>query len=727
MKIKQHDITDCGAACLASVAGHYELKLPIAKIREYASTDQRGTNILGMVEAAEKLGFVAKGIKCKNEKGENDFAPLLKVPTPFIAHVLLKNQLQHFVVVYKVSEKKITVMDPGLGDMVHYSQEELLKIWTGNLILLLPDDSSSTGDFKVSMTQRFWFLLTPHKYSLIQSLVGTIIITLLGLAMSLYVQKIIDYVLPSGNKNLLNLLSVVVLAIFIVETYLSYAKSWLVARSGVLIDIRLILGYYQHLLKLPQSFFDSMRVGEIVSRINDAIKIRSFINEVSITFIVNVFIIIFSFAFLFFYSWKIALMMLTMIPLYFIVYIIYNQLNKNIERKMMEQSAELESQLIESLTIAATIKRVGVEDFSNIKTEQLYMRLLDTNFKSFKNSVLVSSTTSLINHTFSVILLWVGSYYVMNQEITPGELFSLYAIVGYFTSPLASLVTMNKSIQSAKIAADRLFQIFDLNVEKKEEQKLSLSKEQLGDIVFKDVAFKYGSRADVFDNFSATIPYQKITAIIGESGSGKSTIAHLLQNMYAVQKGKILIGGQDISLVDLGQLRKRVGIVPQNIDLFSGNMIENIAIGEFEPDMDKVMQISKELGIIDFVEKMPNGFLTYIGENGTLLSGGQKQRLAIARALYQNPDIFIFDEATSSLDAHAESLIGKVIAQLKQQGKTIIIIAHRLSTIKNADKILVLANGKLVQDGNHATLISQVGLYQELFMQQENIIKNSSI
>ncbi len=718
MKIKQHDITDCGAACLASVAGHYELKLPIAKIREYASTDQRGTNILGMVEAAEKLGFVAKGIKCKNEKGENDFAPLLKVPTPFIAHVLLKNQLQHFVVVYKVSEKKITVMDPGLGDMVHYSQEELLKIWTGNLILLLPDDSFSTGDFKVSMTQRFWFLLTPHKYSLIQSLVGTIIITLLGLAMSLYVQKIIDYVLPSGNKNLLNLLSVVVLAIFIVETYLSYAKSWLVARSGVLIDIRLILGYYQHLLKLPQSFFDSMRVGEIVSRINDAIKIRSFINEVSITFIVNVFIIIFSFAFLFFYSWKIALIMLVMIPLYFIIYIIYNQLNKNIERKMMEQGAELESHLVESLTIAGTIKRIGVEEFSNIKTEQLYMRLLDTSFKSFKNSVLVSSTTSLINHVFSVILLWVGAYYVMNQEITPGELFSLYAIVGYFTSPLASLVTMNKSIQSAKIAADRLFQIFDLNVEKKEEQKLSLSKEQLGDIVFKDVAFKYGSRADVFDNFSATIPYQKITAIIGESGSGKSTIAHLLQNMYALQKGKILIGGQDISLVDLGQLRKRLGIVPQNIDLFSGNMIENIAIGEFEPDMDKVMQISKELGIIDFVEKMPNGFLTYIGENGTLLSGGQKQRLAIARALYQNPDIFIFDEATSSLDAHAESLIGKVIAQLKQQGKTIIIIAHRLSTIKNADKILVLANGQLVQDGNHATLISQVGLYQALWNKQ---------
>jgi ATP-binding cassette subfamily B protein len=304
-----------------------------------------------------------------------------------------------------------------------------------------------------------------------------------------------------------------------------------------------------------------------------------------------------------------------------------------------------------------------------------------------------------------------------------------YALTGYFTSPAMSLIGANKTIQNALIAADRLFEIMDLEREDSaspvtersrsvSHRAVELTPQNIGDIRFEDVSFSYGTRVDVFENFSLTIKKGKLTAIIGESGSGKTTLAAILQKLYPLKSGKILIGDININYISQQSLRKSTGTVPQQLNLFSGTVTENIALGDFEPDLQKIVEICTMLGMLPFIEKMPAGFNTHIGENGASLSGGQKQRLAIARALYKNPEILILDEATSSLDSESESFVQQTIQSLKEQGKTIIIIAHRLSTVVNADDIVVLENGKVIEQGNHEKLFNGKGRYWEMWKKQ---------
>lgn len=713
--IKQHDITDCGAACLASISSHYNFEIPIARIRQYASTDKKGTNVLGLLEAAQKLGFEAKGVR-------GDFDSLFKIPKPAIAHVIVKEKLQHYVVIYAITKSYVKIMDPGDGKMHKKSHEEFKKEWTGVLVLLLPDEEFTQGNEKVPVYKRFWFLLRPHKFILVQAFVGSVIYTLLGFSTAIYIQKITDYVLVGGNTNLLNLLSVIMLVLLAFQIIISVFKDVFLIKTGQQIDVRLILGYYKHLLKLPQQFFDTMRVGEIISRINDAVKIRNFINGVALSLTVNVLIVIFSFALMFSYYWKLALIMLTIIPFYAVIYYFTNRLNKKTERKIMERSADLESQFVESLNSVGTIKRFGLEDFANIQTETRFISLLHTGYKSALNSVFSGTSSQFIARLFTIILLWSGSFFVISREITPGELLSFYAIVGYLTGPIAQLIGANKQIQNALIAADRLFEIMDLEREESE-NKMTLKKENIGDIHFKNVDFRYGSRVEVFKDFNLEIPKGKITAIVGESGSGKSTLISLLQNIYPIQGGNITIGNSDLKYIENSSLRNLVAVVPQKIDLFAGNVIENIAVGEFEPDMERVINICKTIGIIDFIEKLPNSFGTYLGENGATLSGGQKQRIAIARALYKNPEILVLDEATSSLDSTSENYIQKAIQSLRRQNKTIVLIAHRLSTVINADKIVVLEAGKVIEQGNHTDLFESEGRYYQLWQQQMPVLE----
>ena len=709
-RIKQRDITDCGAACLASVSAFYKLKMPVARIRQLASTDQKGTNVLGLIEAANKLGFEAKGVK-------GNLDSLSKIPLPAIAHVVVKNQLQHYVVIYKVTDKYIEIMDPGDGKMHRKTIAEFIGEWTGVLVLLLPDESFKQGNEKVDNKSRFWSLIKPHKSIVIQALFGALIYTILGLSTSIFVQKITDHVLVDGNRNLLNLMSLMMVAILALQLFIGTAKTIFTIRTGQQIDARLILGYYKHLLKLPQQFFDTMRVGEIISRVNDAVKIRAFINDVSINLVVNGFIVAFSFLVMFSYYWKLALMMLAVIPLYLLIYFISNKLNKKMQRKLMEQSAELESQLVEGLNNVATIKRFGLERFTNERTETHFIGLLRTIYKSGLNSIFSGTSTEIIARMLTIVLLWVGAGYVLDGEITPGELFSFYTLIGYFTGPATSLIGANKAIQDAIIASDRLFEIMDLEIEQNS-STIFLTKELVGDIRFEHVAFRYGSRVNVFEDLNLEIKAGSFTAIVGESGSGKSTLMSLLQNIYPIQSGNIFIGINAIKYLNNNSLRSLLSVVPQKIDLFAGNVIGNIAVGDYEPDMQRIINICSQLGIMAFIEELPEGFQTYLGENGASLSGGQKQRIAIARALYRNPEILILDEATSSLDSASEQYVQRTIDLLRKQNKTIIIIAHRLTTIKKADKIIVLDKGKVVEEGNHNEMIFADGHYANLWRQQ---------
>lgn len=708
--VRQHDITDCGAACLASICAFYKLIMPIARIRQYASTDKKGTNVLGMIEAAHKLGFQAKGVR-------GNFENLAGIPKPAIAHVIVKEVLHHFVVIYDVSESWITVMDPGTGKMEKHTHDEFKKIWTGVLILLLPGEQFEAGNNKRSVTSRFWNLIKPHRSVMTQALFGAIMYTVLGLSTSIYVQKIVDNVLVEGNRNLLNLLSTGMILILGLQLFIGSMKSVFALKTGQQIDARLILGYYKHLLKLPQQFFDTMRVGEIISRVNDAVKIRAFINDTALSLVVNLFIVVFSFGMMFTYDWKLALIMLAVIPFYAAIYYIINRINRKGQRKLMEHSADLESQLVESLNSMGTIKRFGLESYANVKTEVGFMKLLKSIFTSASVSIWAGNASELISRLFTIILLWVGSGFVLDNTITPGELLSFYALIGYFTGPASSLISSNTIIQDALIAADRLFEIMDLERESAE-NKIELTPEMVGDITFRQLSFRYGSRVQVFQDLNLTIPKGKVTAVVGESGSGKSTLLSLLQNMYPLQSGSIHIGDYDIKHISNESLRRIVSVVPQQVDLFNGNVIDNIAVGEFQPDMQRVLRTCQLLGISDFIEKLPNGFNTYLGENGASLSGGQRQRIAIARALYRDPQIIILDEATSSLDSLSEKAVQHTIEKLRESGKTVIMIAHRLSTIMGADKIMVIEEGKLVEEGSHARLLANRHAYYRLWASQ---------
>lgn len=708
--IKQHDHTDCGAACLASVASHYQLYIPIAKIRVLAETDQLGTTMLGLVNAAQKLGFEAQGVKAVADA-------LSEVPLPAIAHTTKAN-LHHYVVLYKVTKTHVTLMDPANGKFLKKERTLFIQEWTGALLLLLPGETFEEKSAASSMLFKFLKLIQPHRTVLLQALFGAIVYTILGLSTSVFVQKITDHVIADGNQNLLHLMGTLMVFILVFQCFISLTKNLYVMRTGQQIDVKLILGYYRHLLRLPQHFFDRMRVGEIISRMNDAVKIRIFINDALMNIVVNFLIILLSFALMCIYHWKLALLLLMSIPLYLLIYLFTNKLNKTTQRKLMEQSADLEAQLVESLNSISTIKQFGIEAFINNKTDQSFIKLLKTVYSSGKNTLGAAIATEFSTKLITIVLLWMGATSVLSNSLTVGELFSFYTLSAYFTAPISSLIGANKLMQDAIIAADRLFQIMDLENETAQ-RSIEIPQGFLkGDIYFENISFNYHSRNTVFSNLTLHIKSGSFTAIIGESGSGKSTLMALLQQLYQPQTGTIRVGIHLISQINRATLRAHIAVVPQQIDLFSGNVIDNIALGEEQPNMEQILQICDQLGILPFIEALPQGFHTHLGENGAALSGGEKQRIAIARALYRNPEILILDEATSSLDPNAENQVKRTIDFLVAQHKTIVVIAHRLSTIRHADRIIVLSQGKKVEEGTHLELMDRKGTYCELWANQ---------
>jgi ATP-binding cassette, subfamily C, bacteriocin exporter len=711
ISVKQHDVTDCGAACLASVALYYKLKLSVAMIRQLANTDKLGTNMLGMIEASEKMGFSAKGVK-------GPFNCLFDIPKPSIVHVTVGEQFHHYKVLYGIDKKTVSLMDPADGKVHEMSHADFQQEWTGVVLLLVPSGIFQPGDSRPSTGKRFMSLIRPHRTVMLQSFFGAVIYALLGLTTAVYVQKIIDYVIMDGNINLLNLMSLVMISLLMIKIFISVMKSIFALKTGQQIDAALIMGYYRHLLNLPQRFFDTMRVGEIISRINDAVKIRTFINNVSLDLAVNVMIVFFSCGLMFMFSWKMVLVVLMGIPLYLMVYFVFNLINKKILRRIMEDAAELESHLVESVSIIATIKQFSaIEDVRN-KIESRFFRLLRSVYISSRSSIMAHSTAELLSGILTVAILWYGSVMAVNKEITPGTLLSFYTLLGYLIGPVAYLINSNHVIQDALIAADRLFQIMDLECEATKTGKISMIKELIGDIRFRHVAFRYGSRRPVFDNLNMTFKKGELSAILGESGSGKTSVIAMLENLYPIQSGSIEIGNYNLQQIDPASLREHIGIVPQRVELISGTIAENIAFGEYEPDLKRIIDICGLLKIRDFIEKIPGAYNAPLGEHGISLSGGEQQRLAIARALYKDPEILILDEATSALDTATEGHIRQIVSYLKSQGKTVIIITHRFRTVMHADRIFVLHKGNLAEEGDHHTLMAEKGYYFNLWKQQ---------
>src|SRR5664279_1704129 len=683
--VKQRDRSDCGAACLASVAAYFGLQIPVSRIRLYAGTNRQGTNLRGLIEAAEQLHLQARGAKAKG-------IFLSRIPFPTVFHMILENGMQHFVVAYKIRKTKICYMDPAAGKLIRVPVADFEKNWSGVILLIAPAVSFRKGNEKRSVMMRFWQLIYPHRNSLIMALLGAGIYTLLGLTTSIYVQKIFDIGLPDGNRPLISLLSLIMIGLFFFRMIIGYVKSVMVLKSGQQIDSRLILGYYKHLLDLPQRFFDSMRVGEIISRVNDAVRIRVFINDVAVNVVVNLLSVVLCLSLMFLYYWKLALVVLCSLPVYLLIYTIGNRLNAKWQRNMMERSAALESQLVESVQGVATIRRFGIGQWFNQQTENRFVLLMRAVFISSRSSLLLAHITEGLTGLLTIYILWSGSSLVIDHMLSPGELMSFYTLTAFFVLPVQALIGVNKSMQDALIAADRLFEIMDLETEQSGKGEIDELPE--GDLVFNGVDFSYGPGTPVFSGMHVRFPQNRMTGVMGENGSWKSTLHSLVHKFYTLDAGNIQIGKVDVRDISTLIKRNRFAAVPQHTDLFQGDFIANIALGDPHPDLERIFDICRRLGLDEWIGHLPGRYQTIIREQGINLSGGQRQKLGIARALYRDPVILFLDEATSALDPDSEQKVIETLRWFSESNKTIIMIAHRRASLKYCDGLIYIRQGK---------------------------------
>lgn len=704
--VRQRDGSDCGAACLVSIAAWYGLHMPIARVRQLTHTDRRGTTALGLVEAAKRLGFQAKGVRAAPKV-------LGALPLPAIAHVV-RGQLQHWVVLVRVDARRVEIMDPAEGSRRRLARESFERQWSGAMVLLAPAARFVPGNQRTSVVRRFFTLIAPHQAVLAMAFLGAAVHTALGLTTTVYVQQLVDHVLVDGNRNLLNLMSVGLLITIVAQTLVGGMKGLLVLHSGQRIDATLVLGYYRHLLSLPQRFFDTMRIGEITSRIGDAVRIRALINDIAVELVMSTLVVVLSLSLLFVYSATLGLVVMAIVPIYAVVWAVANARNRLTSRALMERSAELQSQLVESISVIGTIKRFGLEADAELRTETRFVRLLRAVFQSARTSLMTSTVTGAVSRVAVVAVLWAGSLLVIDRRLTPGELMSSYALLGYLTGPLLTLITANRTIQDALIAAERLFEIMDLERDRVTAHA-TIEAATGGAIDFDHVSFRYGARAPALRDVTVRFRQGAITAIVGESGSGKSTIAALVQRVYVAEEGRVRLGGIDVRHLSSESIRTLVCTVPQRIDLIAGSVLENIALGDAEPDVRRILEAAQAAGIAEMIDRLPAGLDTELGENGATLSGGERQRLAIARALYRDPEILILDEATSSLDGPSVMAVRRMTEERRARGRTVIVIAHNLDLVRDAEHIVVMREGMVVEEGSHADLVGRRGAYHSLW------------
>jgi ABC-type bacteriocin/lantibiotic exporter with double-glycine peptidase domain len=683
---RQHDHTDCGATAFAYVCAHHRMRLPLAELRRQLGTTRTGTSAASLVQAARQLGFTARGVKGPVEA-------LSTVPLPAIAHCLIDEKSMHYVVLVQWHAKYARVMDPAVGKVERWTHERFNSVWTGVLILLAPGADFKPGDRMVSPWRRLWALLQPHRSVLLQTLVGAVLTTILGLGMAVYVQKIVDHVIPDGNRQLLNLLAVTMLVVLALKLVMGWCQSLLSLRTAQKIDASLILAYYRHLMRLPQPFFDAMRVGEITSRVADALKIRNFLNSSLQALVLNPLIVLFSLSATFFWSWKLALLSLALLPANAGIYWVVNRLNREYQRRLMECAADFDAQLVESLAAQPALRRFRLEEHAALWTETRLVRLLRTAWAASIGGLGSNTAATLVTQIYLIGLLWLGSSLVLDAGLTPGQLMSCYTLAGYLTGPIAALIGLNASIQEALIATDRLFELLDLELEK-DQGTIEFTPAHAGDICFQGVRFKHAGRTATLADISCVMPAGRITALVGQSGCGKSTVLALLQRLYEPEGGQIFIGDHEIRYYTLESLRRGLAVVPQQTHLLSGTVLENLAPGDYRPDMARLLKLCREIGVLDFIEGLPQGFFTHMSENGANLSGGQRQRFALVRALYVDAPILLLDEPSSALDAGAELTLLRTLTRLRDERRTIVIAAHSPAILQIADEIVTLVDGK---------------------------------
>lgn len=704
--IKQFDETDCGAACLAMLASHFGSHLSITKIREVAGTDREGTSLKGMLEAAKKLNLDAKAVKGSGQIFSKKF------PVPLIAHLQYQNGSNHFVVIAKINEKRVWIYDPALGK-ISYKKEKFLKIWSGYLILVSP-----TPDFVIQKSGhallKFVPLITPHIRLLAFMVLISLVLSLFGILSGLYFKFFVDDIIGSKAHTSLHVLSFALVCLTVFSAILTVCRSQFLRVFTMKTNISLSISYIKHVLYLPLNFFETRRTGEILSRFNDSDKIRTTLSNIALGTLLDLLMMVFTGIYLGVTSYKLFLILIITVPLSsFVVWASSKFFAKNY-REQMEQSAELNSYLVEMLGGIPVIKSINAQGYSTEEYERRLVSYIDLGQKAWNYGNVKELITSIISGVGANLIYWIGGYLILKDTLSLGELISFNTLAGYFTGPLARFIELQPQIQEAIVAAERIGEIYGLEEEKlKSKNGLNNSKISLP-IELRNASFRYGSRRNVFTDLSFSTGDNRKIAFVGASGCGKSTLMKLFLHFYDVNEGGVFIGNQDIRDIDTGYLRSRIGYVPQEVYLFSGTVFENIVMGRSGYSLEDVQYACRLAQADNFIEDMPDKYYAKISERGASLSGGERQRIALARALLSKPDILLLDEATSALDTVSERGFQKVVDELGKEIITI-TIAHRLTTVKNSDIIFVMDKGNIVESGNHKELLALKGKYYELW------------
>jgi ATP-binding cassette subfamily B protein len=610
------------------------------------------------------------------------------------------------------------IADPRRG-LEKLGREEFCRRWSGHLLVLVPGSNAVPpgGSKRTRPLLRFLEVLRPYLPLLGETVFCAVLMTGLGVCMSYFVQHLVDSVLVRSEGRLLNALGVGMLLVVLFRALFGVVRDYLLAHISRRIDLTLISGYVRHILCLPLTFFELRHVGEIYSRVSDTVKIRDAISGAAGTAAMDGPLVVLLLAVLWTHDAPLALVATAFAPLIVAAVLLHHPASARRTLDVMEKSEHLGSHLIETISGADTVKAFGAEHMRSQGAEVRLARVVQSVFAVQKLTISTQAAGTFLTGAAAVAVLWYGGHRVMQGALTVGQLMFFYSLVAFLMEPLQRLASVNLKIQEALSAANRLYQVMDLEREAAGKSRQVRFQTVRRGIELADLSFRYGSRKNVLERVSLEIPKGKTIAVVGESGSGKSTLLKLLMGFYAPTEGRILIDGIDLADFDVASLRGRIGIVTQHPFLFSKTIWENIALGRPEARFEEVVEAARLAGLDDFVAGLPDRYETMVGERGVNLSGGERQRLAIARALLCQPEILILDEATSHLDTRTERAIQKNLRTIFR-GKTVVVVAHRLSTIRDADWIYLLHRGRLVEHGTHAELMARDGRFAALWHAQ---------
>lgn len=707
--VSQIDMRDCGVAALASVAKHYGSHFSLAHLRELAKTSKEGTTALGIIEAAKKIGFETRAIQANMELFE-----MPDIPYPCIVHVNKQGKLQHYYVVYKVKKDSLIIgdPDPSVG-VIKMAKADFAKEWTGVAIFLAPAPTYKPHKDKKNGLSSFLPIIFKQEALLTYIVLASLLVTIINIVGSYYLQGILDEYIPNQLQSTLSIVSIGLVVTYIMQQIMNFSQQYLLVVLSQRLTIDVILSYIRHIFELPMSFFATRRTGEVISRFTDANSIIDALASTILSIFLDVSILIIVGSVLILQNAKLFFLTLVALPIYAIIIFAFMKPFERMNHDVMQANSMVSSAIIEDINGIETIKSLTSEEtrYRNIDSE--FVGYLDKSFTLSKYEAIQTSLKQGAQLILNVAILWYGSHLVMTGKISVGQLITYNTLLSYFTNPMENIINLQTKLQSAKVANNRLNEVYLVSSEFDNKEVFNNKDFLKGDLVFDDVSYKYSFGRDTLSHINLSITEGEKVSLVGVSGSGKTTLAKMMVNFYSPNQGNITLGGYDYKTIDKKILRQHINYLPQQSYVFSGSILENLTLGASDnitqEDIIKACEIAE---IRSDIETMPMAYHTELSD-GAGLSGGQKQRLAIARALLTKAPVLILDEATSGLDVLTEKRVIHNLLSLSD--KTIIFVAHRLSIAEQSDRVLVLDKGKIVEEGHHKQLMKNQGFYAQLF------------